>query len=268
MARFAALGVLRFDKLVPADLNTAAHEEMAESNPQRLAAGTPLSECFPAPSAIGEIIRLPQIQGIIESLVGPGCEYDHHSIHTREPRQVIAQSIHGDAIIDTRMHFDIQLLYFPHDVPPEMGGTMLIPGSHFRRINCSDIARYQNFLGQEKMHGKAGTVFALHHGIWHGGGRNETNRIRYMFKLRLNPKVRQKRLWDVSDIDQQNSGGEKIRSEIKRILGKKESWFEFADGQLEIVNRIKFWRFLTGDETFDTGYWLTRIENMPESVAG
>ena len=72
MARFAALGVLRFDELVPADLNTAAHEEMAESNPQRLAAGTPLSKCFLDSSAIGEIIRLPQIQGIIESLVGPG----------------------------------------------------------------------------------------------------------------------------------------------------------------------------------------------------
>jgi hypothetical protein len=33
---------------------------------------------------------------------------------------------------------------------------------------------------------------------------------------------------------------------------------------LEILNRIKFWRFLTGDDNFDAHYWLTRLENMPE----
>ena len=39
--------------------------------------------------------------------------------------------------------------------------------------------------------------------------------------------------------------------------------FEQASGRLEIVNRIKLWRFLTGDETFDVNYWLGRLENQP-----
>jgi hypothetical protein len=268
MAEFASLGVLRFDELAPDELNEAAHREMADQpgKPLRPPAGTPLEDCFHAPSAIGEIIRLPQVQGIIESLVGPGPLYDHHAFHSRRPGDVVAQAIHGDAIIDTRMHFDLQLLYFPHDVPTEMGGTLLLPGSHFRRINESDIGRYQNFKGQIKMDGNAGTIFALHHGIWHGARRNETDRTRYMFKLRLNPTVRQLRLWNTDDIDQEGEQGEAARAEVDNILGKQQPWFEHADGRLEIVNRIKFWRFLTGNDSFDVHYWLTRIENTPEKV--
>ena len=268
MAQFAALGVLRFDELVPDDLNETAHREMAEKPPSRPPAGTPLSDCFPAPSAIGAVIRLPEVQGIIESIVGPGSLYDHHAVHTRQPRQVTGQAIHGDAIIDTRMeHFDLQLLYFPHDVPTEMGGTMVLPGSHFRRINEADIGRYQNFKGQMKMEGKAGTFFALHHGIWHSARRNETDQTRYMFKIRLNPQVRQLRLWNTDDIDQPGERREAARAEIDGILSKQEPWFEMADGRLEIVNRIKFWRLLIGDDSFDVHYWLSRLENMPEALA-
>ncbi|MCY3763501.1 MAG: hypothetical protein OXH50_19830, partial [Gemmatimonadetes bacterium] len=53
---------------------------------------------------------------------------------------------------------------------------------------------------------------------------------------------------------------------IPTILNRQEPWFEAADGRLEIVNRIKLWRFLTGDGNFDAHYWLTRLENMPENL--
>ncbi len=33
--------------------------------------------------------------------------------------------------------------------------------------------------------------------------------------------------------------------------------------RLEYINRARFWRRLTGDETFDADDWLTRIENEP-----
>ena len=170
--------------------------------------------------------------------------------------------------------FSIQLFYFPHDVPREMGGTMVVPGSHFRRINYADIARYQNFVGQMKMEGKAGTVFALHHGIWHCGRQNKTDQVRYMFKVRLNPTVRQLRLWNTDDLEDGSSeqkiiyGGSKNSEEdIRTITNRQEPWFEAADGRLEIVNRIKLWRFLTGDDNFDAHYWLTRLENKPENLA-
>ena len=274
MASFAARGFLRFDKLIPSEINEAVMAEIDAGHIVSPAAGTSLSQCYPPPSALGKMLRLPQVQGIIQSLVGPDPNFDHHAIHVRQPNEGKAQGLHGDSIIDTRLHFDIQLMYFPHDVPLEMGGTLLLPGSQFRRINESDIARYQNFRGQIPMVCEAGSLLALHHGIWHCGRRNETDQTRYMYKIRLNPQVRQLRLWNTDDLASQmvadpfTTKGRWTSEEenLYSILTQREPWFEHPTGRLEIVNRVKFWRFLSGDDSFDVQYWLTRLENEPENL--
>ena len=253
MAQFVAAGFLRFDELVPDELNRAACAEM-ETGVPRGRAGAPLSELW-TDAAVGQVVRLPQVQGIIHSLVGPGPLYDHHAVHTVDAHHEHGQIWHADAIIDTRLHFDIQLFYFAHDTPREMGGTMFLPGSIYRRISESDIARYQNFLGQMPMVCKAGTVAVAHHGIWHCAQPNLTGRKRYMFKLRLNPTVRQKKLWNTDDIDD---------AEIPGLLNANHRWYG-NEVRLEVVNRIKLWRFLTGDENYDVSYWLSRLENAPEN---
>ena len=166
MAEFVARGFLRFDELVPEAINRDVMAAFDAGGIDAAPAGTPLSHCYPQPSPIGAMLRIPKIQCIIHSLVGPDPLFDHHAIHVRQPNEGKAQGMHGDSIIDTRMHFDIQLMYFPHDVPLEMGGTLLVPGSQYRRINEADIARYQNFAGQVPMVCKAGSLLALHHGIW------------------------------------------------------------------------------------------------------
>ena len=230
-------------------------------------AGTPLSQCYAA-TAIREMLDLPPIQGLIHSLVGEDPLFDHDAIHVREPNQGRAQGLHADSIIDLRTHFDVQIMYFPHDVPLEMGGTLLLPGSHFRKVNEMDIAGYQNMRGQISMVCKAGSILVLHHGIWHCGRQNKTNRRRYMFKLRLNPAVRQLRLWNTDDLDENYRAHQEIftgareADNVQNILSQLEPWFEAASGRLEIVNRIKLWRFLTGDENFDVHYWMSRLE-MP-----
>ena len=272
MARFVAQGFLRFDDIIPAELNEPAMREI-EAGVKSAPAGTPLSHCYPPPSTLGQILRLPRIQGVIQSLVGPDPLFDHQAVHVRQPREEAAQHLHADSIIDIRAAFDIQLMYFPHDIPLEMGGTLLVPGSHFRRINESEIARYQNIVGQIPMVCKAGTILVLHHGIWHCGRQNKTDRTRYMFKVRLNPAVRQLRLWNTDDLNEKDAkpqaiftGAPRKENDIRAILAKGEPWFEWGDGRLEIVNRIKLWRFLSGDDRFDVDYWLTRLENMPENV--
>jgi hypothetical protein len=85
--------------------------------------------------------------------------------------------------------------------------------------------------------------------------------------------VRQLRLWNTDDLTEESArprpiftGVPQNENEIQAILSKSEPWFEWGDGRLEIVNRIKLWRFLTGDDRFDVHYWLTRLENMPETV--
>lgn len=267
MAEFAARGFLRFDGLIPPEVNERAMREIDAGVPAA-PAGTAFSQCYPPPSALGEILRSPQVAGMIYSLVGPEPLFDHQAVHVRHPNEDSAQHMHGDSTIDIRMHFDIQLMYFPHDVPLEMGGTLLVPGSHFRRINETDIARYQNIVGQIPMVCPAGSILILHHGIWHCGRQNRTNRMRYMFKVRLNPTVRQARLWNTDDLDENTHhpifSKETPQDDIQAILSRYEPWFEWGTGRLEIINRIKFWRFLTGDDNFDAHYWLTRLENKPE----
>ncbi len=268
MAEFVARGFLRFDELVPDEINKKVMRDIDNQAIKGAPAGTPLSQCY-AGTAIREMLDLPQIQGLIQSLVGEDPLFDHDAIHVREPNQGRAQGLHADSIIDLRTHFDIQIMYFPHDVPLEMGGTLLLPGSHFRKVNEMDIAGYQNMRGQIPMVCKAGSILALHHGIWHCGRQNKTNRRRYMFKLRLNPAVRQLRLWNTDDLDENYRAHQEIftgareADNVQNILSKLEPWFEAASGRLEIVNRIKLWRFLTGDENFDVHYWMSRLENMP-----
>jgi len=273
VASFVARGFLRFDELVAPELNAAVMAEIDAGSIKAAPAGTPLSACYPAPSAIGRMLNMPEIQGVIQSLVGPDPLFDHHAVHVRQANEGAAQGMHGDSIIDTRMHFDIQLMYFPHDVPLDMGGTLIVPGSQYRRINEMDIARYQNFLGQIPMVCKAGTILVLHHGIWHCGRQNKSNTKRYMYKIRLNPRVRQLRLWNTDDLETENAKHKPIFTretnaveDIQTILSRGEPWFEDAGARLEIVNRIKMWRFLTGDTNFDVHYWLTRLENMPENL--
>jgi hypothetical protein len=94
-----------------------------------------------------------------------------------------------------------------------------------------------------------------------------------MFKVRLNPTVRQLRLWNTDDLTHESKqhqvifgGSDKTVEDVQSILAKSEPWYEYGDGRLEIINRIKLWRFLTGDDNFDVHYWLTRLENMPENI--
>jgi hypothetical protein len=266
VALFVAKGFLRFDEVVPSSVNQACLEEMlaqeeADKNgtPSPLRAGNsvrlPLARCFPEAPGIRSLLQLPVVQGVIQSLVGPDPLYDHHAVHVRCPAEP-AQQLHADAIIDTRLRFDIQLMYFPHDVPADMGGTLIVPGSHLRRVNEFDVARYQNLAGQFTYFGPAGSILVLHHGTWHCGRRNQHDVPRYMFKLRLNSGSSQVRCWGAEDL-----ADEAVRSQVLEVLRAKEPWYEASTGRLELVNRAVLWRYLSGQPDFDIDHWLGRLEN-------
>jgi hypothetical protein len=258
MARFVAHGFLRFDAVVPPELNEQAIGVFTDGVP-RLPYGTAVDEAFPQGSFARRLIDLPVVAGALHSLVGPQPTVDHHAVHIRQPGGGEAQPLHADAIIDVRDRaFDVQLMYYPHQVTLDMGGTLSVPGSHLRRINETDTGRYQNLRGQIRLACPAGTVVVLHHGIWHGGRRNDTDQIRYMFKIRFNPTVRQARLWNTDDL-----ADPAVLSELSTSF----PWYEQATARLELYNRAKLWRSLTGDDTFDLDYWMTRVSNEPQRVA-
>lgn len=299
MAAFAARGFLRFDGRVPAAVNEQFLDEagrLATPSPgadpadvlernralmranriPAIPAGTPLADAYAPESSLGRLVRLPWVQGAIASLVGPGSLLDHHFLHVALPPSLrggegVSQHTHQDSTIDPRQAFDIQLMYFPHAVTAEMGGTRYVPGTHLRVVSEAAIGRYQNIAGQEHVVCPAGTLMFTHHGLWHGGGLNATDRPRYMFKIRLNPAVPQQRLWNTADLTPADVAQQAIfhrktaRSpdHIHAILTRPEPWFENDAGRIEYINRIRFWRFLLGDATFDADYWATRVENEP-----
>jgi hypothetical protein len=256
VAEFTARGFLSFDAIVPADLNRDALAAF-EAGAVRGGGydGVPLEGAYPTSHPIARLLALPQVRGIITSLVGPQPLRDHDAVHTVAAGHRAAQGWHADATIDPRADaFDIQLMYFPHDLPAEMGGTMLLPGSHLRQVHELQVARYHHIVGQIATICPAGTIHVLHHGIWHRGRGNITDRKRYMYKLRLNPTWKQERLFDLDG----------YRSpEVARILTRPEPWFG-VEARLEYLNRLRLWRHLSGDATYDADHWLGRLEARPQ----
>lgn len=147
-------------------------------------------------------------------------------------------------------------MYFPHDTPVEMGGTMLLPGSHLRQVHEFEVGRYQHFVGQNPTVCPAGSIHVLHHGMWHRARGNMTDQTRSMFKLRLNPQWKQQGLFNMAGYNS---------SAVHNILQTPEPWFG-SDTRLEFINRIRLWRDLTGDQTFDAGLWLSRLASSPERL--
>ena len=257
MAEFVATGMARLDAVVPDELNQRALAQL-DRGVAPFPYGTPLPDVHPAGTALGDVVRLPDVAGTIQSLVGPNPMADHHYVHIRPPRQGEAQSLHADAVIDERTDaFDVQMMYFPEAVGADAGGTLVVPGTHFRRVSHMDVGRYQNMAGQVRLQCPAGSVLFLHHAIWHAGRRNDSDRRRVMYKLRLNPTVRQLRLWNTDDIDD---------PAVTATLLREPVWAG-NDGRMEQVNRARMWRYLTGDDEFDLDYYLTRNALRPQVVS-
>lgn len=249
MAQFVTDGYLMIEDLVPQELNEQVYEEQQKN----IYHG---KEYWHRSSLIQKVFELPRVKGIIQSLVGSNPGYDHSFLHIVPPHRLKAQSWHGDSIIDTRRFgFDIQIFYFAHDAPVETGPTLVLPGSHLRRINTSSIARYKNIVGQKQLAAKAGTMVFWHQALWHCAQPNHTDHTRYVFKLRLRPDGPQRGLFNTEGYQS---------DDVRNILSHQFAW-QGNESRLEVVERAKLWRYVTGDDSVDTSFEgaLTRMA-VPE----
>ena len=286
MAEFAAKGCLRFDGLIDSNLNQEFLDLFAEDigSDDRYVnkvipnckPGTYVSQAFPQDHPLSKILAQPVVAGTLKSLIGTNPIFDHHHVHMTFPNRSRVQTNHQDSTIDLRSkNFDIQMIYFPHEVNDKMGGTRYIPGTHLRTVHESQIARYQNIRGQIRVTCPAGTIIFFHHGIWHGGGKNTSDVPRIMYKLRLQPSGSQSLQWDISDLTEErikswqrpifHAFGKREEDDVPSKLMSHEPWFDNTS-RLEYMNRIRFWRTLLNDAEIDIDYWLTRVENEPAST--
>ncbi len=296
VARFVARGFLQLDAVVPEALNrrfmaeaveaadirpsmgrrAAQRALMARSAVPEVVPSVPFAGAYAPDSALGAIFALPEVVGAIRSLLGPDPLFDHHYLHVTYPSDYfgdgehVSQATHQDATVDPQAGFEIQIMYYPHEITREMGGTRYIPGTHLRIVNEMGLARCQNVLGQQHVVAPAGTMLLLHHGIWHGGGLNRSARPRAMYKVRVRPTVPQVRWWDVTTLPPASRRPAYFAraphpESVEEILSTPEPWFESDGGQLEVVQRIRLWRHMLGDPRWDLDDWMTRLENPARS---
>lgn len=273
VATFVARGFLEFPGVVPDDLNTSASDEMrtimatwgSPERPFAPASGDAWADIYPPPSALGAVLRLPVVQRIVDSLVGPEAVFDHDFVHVKPAGDPTFQPLHADAVIDPSTAFDIQLFYFPHEVHPGGGGTGFVPGTHLRCVHETQVGRYRHIRGERQWAGPAGSILVFHHGLWHRGMGNPSAIDRLMYKIRLNPTRPQVRRWDTSDLAaRQSAPNDHIFAtfdpgRIGMTLRHREPWMGEPDHRLELIARAELWRYLTGDEAFDLDWYRTRI---------
>ncbi|MFE5321077.1 phytanoyl-CoA dioxygenase family protein [Paenibacillus sp. NPDC056579] len=246
MADFAVNGFLKLDELVPQELNEAAYKEQREYT-------GPGGRYWFESKVIREIFELPQVKGAIQSFVGTAPVYDHSFMHIVRAKHLKGQTYHADSVIDTReFGFDIQAFYFSHDAPDEMGPTLVLPGSHLRKVSNGSIGRHKNIVGQKRMVSKAGTIGFLHHGIWHCAQPNFTDQTRYVFKLRLRPGQEQRALFNTDGYDS---------PEVREVFRKAYHPWCGDEARVNQIQTAKFWRYLCGDNKVDTSFEgvLTRM---------
>jgi hypothetical protein len=255
VAGFVDVGFVRLDEIITIDLCNSIKKGFDDKTiTANNGDGKNLEEMYEKGSELDKLMNLPKVKGLIESLVGFNPRFDHQAIHKTPSNWIHSQPIHQDAEIDTRENaFDIQVSFFLHDTPLEMGGTRFLPGSHFRKVHESNIGRYQNIEGMYQVVCKAGTVIAWHHNLWHGAQPNYTDDNRYMLKIRLNPRVKQQLLWNTTDIDS---------AEVSENLSHWQPWFG-QQGRIERMQRVYMWRSLTNNNNFDLKGWVSRIEQDP-----
>ena len=241
MAQFCVDGYLAFDAFVPEELNKAVYAEQVAGNGY-----------WDKGTSIREVFDLPKVKGILQSLVGLYPIYDHSALHIVGPHHRDGQIYHADSIIDARPYaFDIQAMYFSHDVPKESGPTLILPGSHLRRTSNLSIGRYKNIVGQKQLIGKAGTIAFLHQAIWHCAQPNQTDNTRYMFKLRLRAGQEQRGLFNTDGYND---------PEVRRVFNAHHPWHG-EESRAENVMRAKLWRYVSGDDRVDVSFEgvLTRM---------
>ena len=284
MAEFVANGFLRFDAIVPADINERAIDEIGQLNAERLLpdgmkpphSRTPLDECYPLPSAIGEYLRLPQIRGIIDSLVGADPVFDHDWVHHIPGGGTYVQPLHVDASdrLD-RPHVRRPAVLvsaarsLPARVAPVSFPAATSPASD--RPGCigtntsSASNRWRAMPAVSSSSTTASGTPASRIPATTTGGCTRSASTR--------PSLRSASGTPTDFTDVQSPPTDHIFARMQpgsvaEIFRTWHPWMGITDYRNDQIQRALLWRYLTGDDDFDVDYYLTRLEGRADLVEG
>ena len=201
--RYIADGFIVLDAMLPA----ALHERIATDLHYSLKNESKWlgDNLLPRVPSLDEVLHSDIVHGALVSLLGPEFAWAPHRFpHNSEPLQAEPTTEEFDpfenqpnmgegSISGSGWHQDghskagrsrwhtfkaLNMFYFPHDVPLEMGPTRLLAGTHLY-ASLRNVERSQVFHQALK----AGTVIFADFDLGHAGTPNRTDTSRYMLKF-------------------------------------------------------------------------------------
>ena len=138
---------------MPTGLNEsiAAQLDALDHNP-----GDAITETVPE---LWQVLDHPAVRGVLISLLGLDYEVQsHRHWHCKQPDSP-HMNWHQDGLNNRDLLLNRFLgLYYPTDITPDMGPTIIVPGTQFRNAPTDRMATYTNIRGQVPLTVKAGTV--------------------------------------------------------------------------------------------------------------
>lgn len=177
--RFINQGSLQFRPRFPDGFNESIYAQLAalKHNP-----GNHVTDAVPE---LLQVIEHPVVRAMAWSLLGPEYQvHPHRHFYDNAPGS-LSQGWHVDAATPDHMLRGLIVFYYPQDTGPEMGPTVMVPGTHFRDAPMDRLAGYANIRGQKNFLGQAGSIVLLHPDLWHARSLNRSPKHRYMIKFML-----------------------------------------------------------------------------------
>ena len=213
VAGFVADGALRFDGIVPRALGDAALAELAgggppspfgadPASPAAAWSGRPLAGLFRDWPALAAVLELPAVAAVDREPAGTGPDL-RPPLRARDraaQRMEPALARRRDPRSAARRLRHPALLLLPRHAARDGRHDVSCPAATCGGSTNSRSPATRTSSAQEAMACPAGSLLVCHHGIWHCGQPNRTDRSRTMFKLRLNPRVPQRLVWDTADL--------------------------------------------------------------------
>ncbi|WP_348762345.1 phytanoyl-CoA dioxygenase family protein [uncultured Salinisphaera sp.] len=173
VAEFIVKGYHLVEPELPAGLNESIADQLdaLDHNP-----GDAITEAVPE---LWQVLDHPQVKGALISLLGHEYEVQsHRHWHCKQPHSG-HMNWHQDGLNNRDTLINRFLgLYYPTDITPDMGPTVIVPGTQFRNAPTDRMAHYTNIRGQVPLVVKAGTVAFTHYDLWHGTAANRSDHKR------------------------------------------------------------------------------------------
>ena len=221
----------------PEGFNESIYEEFEALDIQRNNPGDGILDKVPK---LYQVYDHPKVHGALVSLLGEDVEMNGHRHCHVNPPGTRSQTWHQDGT--NKRHHRIQTvlaMYYPQDVPAELGPTVIMPGTHFRNAPTDLMATYANFREQVALTVKAGTVAITHYDIWHAAAANRGTKTRYMLKFLFSrgsePKVPS---W--------NHHPEEAAASMRRFSSERACACSQSDHYKERGLRMEMWDHLVG----------------------